>query len=87
MINSDDKLNNEFRNRLIKICSKTEDGRERLRGHTDWEKAPGARYCHPREEHLFPLHVCAGLPGTEADLIFDDYIAGKRSVAFNGNRL
>jgi 4,5-DOPA dioxygenase extradiol len=24
----------------------------------DWSQAPGARYCHPREEHLLPLHVC-----------------------------
>lgn len=29
-----------------------------------WEKAPHARYCHPREEHLLPLLVCAGVaPG------------------------
>lgn len=26
----------------------------------DWEKAPGARICHPREEHLMPLLVVAG---------------------------
>lgn len=25
-----------------------------------WTQAPDARYCHPREEHLLPLHVCAG---------------------------
>ena len=25
-----------------------------------WEQAPHARYCHPREEHLLPLHVCFG---------------------------
>jgi aromatic ring-opening dioxygenase catalytic subunit (LigB family) len=25
-----------------------------------WEKAPRARECHPREEHLLPLMVCAG---------------------------
>lgn len=30
---------------------------ERLRG---WASAPGARACHPREEHLLPLHVMAG---------------------------
>ena len=28
-----------------------------LRG---WDKAPSARQCHPREEHLLPLHVVAG---------------------------
>jgi aromatic ring-opening dioxygenase catalytic subunit (LigB family) len=25
-----------------------------------WERAPGARSCHPREEHLLPLMVAAG---------------------------
>lgn len=29
-----------------------------------WEQAPGARYCHPREEHLMPVHVCAAAAGT-----------------------
>jgi aromatic ring-opening dioxygenase catalytic subunit (LigB family) len=29
-----------------------------------WENAPHARFCHPREEHLLPLLVCAGVaPG------------------------
>ncbi|GAA6133635.1 class III extradiol ring-cleavage dioxygenase [Oceaniserpentilla sp. 4NH20-0058] len=27
----------------------------------NWEQAPHARYCHPREEHLLPLHICYGL--------------------------
>ena len=26
----------------------------------NWELAPEARYSHPREEHLLPLHVCFG---------------------------
>lgn len=25
-----------------------------------WQEAPYARFCHPREEHLLPLHVCLG---------------------------
>lgn len=25
-----------------------------------WQAAPEARFCHPREEHLLPLHVCFG---------------------------
>tara|TARA_R110002049_G_scaffold86224_1_gene219329 strand:+ start:41578 stop:42513 length:936 start_codon:yes stop_codon:yes gene_type:complete len=29
-----------------------------------WAQAPHARFCHPREEHLLPLLVCAGVaPG------------------------
>ncbi len=27
----------------------------------NWEDAPYARFCHPREEHLLPLHVCFGV--------------------------
>lgn len=27
---------------------------------TSWFDAPSARFCHPREEHLLPLHVCFG---------------------------
>lgn len=30
----------------------------------EWDSAPHARFCHPREEHLLPLLVCAGVaPG------------------------
>ncbi|WP_445425368.1 MULTISPECIES: DODA-type extradiol aromatic ring-opening family dioxygenase [unclassified Alishewanella] len=34
---------------------------ERLERLVNWTSAPGARYCHPREEHLIPLHVCYGM--------------------------
>lgn len=40
----------------------------------DWEKAPNARVCHPREEHLLPLFVIAGASDTtneHAQLIYD----------------
>jgi hypothetical protein len=46
------------------------------------EGEPAARYCHPREEHLLPLHVCVGMADKIGRLIFDDYILGKRSIAF-----
>lgn len=32
-----------------------------------WEQAPEGRFCHPREEHLLPLHVCFGA-GLQAQL-------------------
>ncbi len=32
---------------------------------TNWEAAPAARECHPREEHLLPLMVCAGAAGSD----------------------
>jgi len=31
----------------------------------DWELAPQARMCHPREEHLLPLMVIAGAAGAD----------------------
>ncbi len=48
----------------------------------NWEYAPSARYCHPREEHLLPLLVCAGLAQSPAEVLFDDQILGKRGLAF-----
>ena len=42
-----------------------------------WEQAPAARACHPREEHLLPLHVIAGACGDdEASLPYQDVILG-----------
>lgn len=37
-----------------------EPAEERAKRLTQWAEAPAARACHPREEHLLPLHVCAG---------------------------
>ena len=31
----------------------------------EWLQAPAARRCHPREEHLLPLHVVAGAAGKD----------------------
>lgn len=45
--------------------------------HVGWQQAPYARFAHPREEHLLPLHVVAGAahcrPGS---VIFDDTVLG-----------
>jgi aromatic ring-opening dioxygenase catalytic subunit (LigB family) len=73
--------NDMFQNWLIDTCTHKDQSyrEERI---VNWEKAPYARYCHPREEHLLPLHVCMGAAGSAATVIFDDYILGKRSLAF-----
>lgn len=77
-----DPANDDFQNWLIEVCTGLLPQSEREQRLIEWEKAPSARYCHPREEHLLPLHVCLGIANKPADLVFDDQILGKRSVAF-----
>ena len=74
--------NNAFQDWLIETITADIDQEERESRLVAWERAPQARYCHPREEHLLPLHVCAGLAGHKGKVIFDNRIMGVRSVAF-----
>jgi 4,5-DOPA dioxygenase extradiol len=77
-----DERNDAFQDWLVDRCAADHEEREREESLIAWEKAPSARYCHPREEHLLPLHVCVGMAGGKARTAFDDRILGKRSVAF-----
>jgi aromatic ring-opening dioxygenase catalytic subunit (LigB family) len=83
---STDTTNNyknvEFDNWLVETCSRESmspaDREERLIG---WENAPHARYCHPREEHFLPLHVCYGVASRDtpkAEVVFNNEVLGKR---------
>jgi len=74
--------NNAFQDWLIETITADVDQAERESRLAAWERAPHARFCHPREEHLLPLHVCAGLANKKGQVIFDDLIMGVRSVAF-----
>jgi aromatic ring-opening dioxygenase catalytic subunit (LigB family) len=71
---------------LVKACCSeglTPD--ERDHELINWSQAPQARYCHPREEHLLPLHVCYGAAGYDsppAELVFNKTIMGKKVSAF-----
>ncbi len=48
-----------------------------------WQQAPYASYCHPREEHLLPLHVCYGAAQCQqAETVFYDQILNKTSCGF-----
>lgn len=77
-----DPANDAFQDWLIETCTGPLSQPEREQRLLEWEKAPSARYCHPREEHLLPLHVCQALAGKPAELVFNDRILGKRSVGF-----
>ncbi len=48
----------------------------------NWEDAPSARFCHPREEHLIPLHVCYGMATKPSDRSFKADIMKKQSSMF-----
>jgi aromatic ring-opening dioxygenase catalytic subunit (LigB family) len=80
--NSPDPANDDFQNWLIEVVTGPISQAEREQRLIAWQQGPSARYCHPREEHLLPLHVCVGLANTPGTTIFDDYIFGKRAVAF-----
>jgi 4,5-DOPA dioxygenase extradiol len=77
-----DLKNEAFQNWLIDTCTNgvlsAGEIEERL---IAWDTAPFARYCHPREEHLLPLHVCSGLGASPARVAFDGEVLGRRSVA------
>ncbi|HVO48841.1 MAG TPA: class III extradiol ring-cleavage dioxygenase [Steroidobacteraceae bacterium] len=50
----------------------------------DWSRAPGARACHPRAEHLLPLMVAVGAAGQDAGrATFRDRIGGKAYSCFS----
>lgn len=80
------KENEEFDHWLIKTCINPEIlSEEREQRLIEWEKAPFARFCHPREEHLLPLHVCYGIAciGTPlAKVVFNDMVMGKKVTSF-----
>lgn len=75
--------NEAFEAWLLETCScgkLTPD--ERLQRLSQWQQAPSARYCHPREEHLLPLHVCCGLANAPCSKSFELSIIGKKSSMY-----
>ena len=76
-------MNQAFEDWLIDTCSSaaiTEDDREQRL--IQWADAPYARFCHPREEHLLPLHVCYGLAQSACSDYFALTIFGIKSSAY-----
>lgn len=78
-----DEKNEAFERWLVETCTDIKmNESERTERLSEWEQAPFARYCHPREEHLLPLHVCYGIGQKPAKLVFNDYMLGKKTSAF-----
>jgi 4,5-DOPA dioxygenase extradiol len=63
-------------------CDKKISEHERSERLIQWEHAPYARYCHPRAEHLLPLHVCYGAAGRACNARFDVQILGVKASMF-----
>lgn len=76
-------MNWSFEDWLIDTCSSREiDEDDRLKRLTRWEDAPAARYCHPREEHLLPLHVCYGANRCPCRAFLELSIINKKSSMY-----
>lgn len=72
-----------FENWLIDTCANSAiDEDERFKLLTSWEDAPAARYCHPREEHLLPLHVCYGANRRPCSAFLELSIINKKSSMY-----
>ena len=68
---------------MVKTCTDHNlTSKEREQELSNWHNVPSARFCHPREEHLLPLHVCAGIKSNPAELVFNDDIMGAMCSAF-----
>jgi len=76
-------LNQAFEAWLQQVCTGIEfPERERRELLLRWADAPGARFCHPREEHLLPLHVCYGVSQSPCTAMYDITIMNKKSSMY-----
>jgi len=74
--------NASYEDWLAETCTSAAlDEGERESRLVHWEEAPAARLCHPREEHLLPLHVCYGLAQAPARQAFKFEIMGMKASA------
>ncbi len=77
------QLNHSFEKWLMDVCSNREHTEEkRCQMLAEWSEVQGARYCHPREEHLLPLHVCYGVAQAPSSEQFNLTIMNKKSSMY-----
>lgn len=78
-----DEKNRQFEEWLEQTCCDPDlELSEREQRLIEWDRAPHARYCHPREEHLLPLQVCFGMARTSATKVFQDVVGGFITSAY-----
>lgn len=76
-------MNESFESWLLETCCNVEiSEEERAQRFIEWAKVPAARYCHPREEHLLPLHVCYGLAQSACSECFELQVMNKKSSMY-----
>ncbi|MGD9009819.1 MAG: class III extradiol ring-cleavage dioxygenase, partial [Desulfobacteraceae bacterium] len=81
--NESKAMNQSFERWLLETCSSSDlNEAERAQRLVEWTKAPAARFCHPREEHLLPLHVCYGLVQAGCSEYFELQIMRKKSSMY-----
>ncbi|MBN46587.1 MULTISPECIES: DODA-type extradiol aromatic ring-opening family dioxygenase [unclassified Methylophaga] len=76
-------MNESFEDWLLETCCDeklTETEREKRL--INWQSAPFARYCHPREEHLLPLHVCYGFAGSASSKSYELQVLNKKASMY-----
>ncbi|KAA3622068.1 MAG: dioxygenase [Proteobacteria bacterium] len=77
------RLNRAFEKWLVTTCCDAGiPEQERAHMLARWFEAEGARYCHPREEHLLPLLVCYGIAESHCREHFELTIMGKESSMY-----
>lgn len=75
MVNTSDNI--AFEHWLQETCTGEMSESERAQRLADWHLAPAGRLCHPRPEHLLPLHVCYGMAGKAGEVVFSGDVMGR----------
>lgn len=81
---SDDEQNSEFQAWLTDTITNNDlSVDDRLHRLENWDQAPYARFCHPREEHLLPLHICYAMAASPCRGVYDARVINKQSTMFH----
>lgn len=81
----DENHNLLFHQWLYEACvAENLSKKERSRRLANWESAPYARECHPREEHLIPLQVCYGAAESKTPMAKEVFAGEIRSRRVTG---